>query len=60
MRPVIVLSIDAINNLSLVVTVIVGTKGENITRNYPTNVRISLAESGLRWKRSFYASKSVP
>jgi mRNA-degrading endonuclease toxin of MazEF toxin-antitoxin module len=42
-RPVLVLSIDAINRLPLVVTVVVGTKGENITRDYPTNVRFSPA-----------------
>lgn len=46
-RPVLVLSIDAINQLPLVVTVVVGTKGENIQRNYPTNVRVSSLESGL-------------
>jgi mRNA interferase MazF len=46
-RPVLVLSIDAINRLPLVVTVVVGTKGENVTRDYPTNVRLSPAESGL-------------
>ncbi len=46
-RPVLVLSIDAINQLPLVVTVVVGTKGENIQRNYPTNVRVSPLESGL-------------
>jgi mRNA interferase MazF len=34
-------------NLPLVVTVVVGTKGANIPRDYPTNVRISPAESGL-------------
>jgi len=38
-RPVLVLSIDAINQLPLVVTV-VGTKGANVTRDYPTNVRV--------------------
>jgi mRNA interferase MazF len=32
-RPVLVLSIDAINRLPLVVTVVVGTQGENITRD---------------------------
>jgi mRNA interferase MazF len=32
-RPVLVLSIDPINQLPLVVTVIVGTRGENVTRN---------------------------
>lgn len=36
-RPVLVLSIDAINKLPLVITVVVGTKGENISRDYPTN-----------------------
>jgi len=46
-RPVLVLSIDAINRLPLVVTVVVGTKGENVTRDYPTNVRVLARESGL-------------
>ena len=46
-RPVLVLSIGAINRLPLVVTVIVGTKGENVKRDYPTNVRVSSKESGL-------------
>src|SRR6266540_4703084 len=46
-RPVLVLSVDAINRLPLVVTVVVGTKGENVTRDYPTNVRVSIGESGL-------------
>ncbi|WP_414625256.1 type II toxin-antitoxin system PemK/MazF family toxin [Calothrix sp. CCY 0018] len=46
-RPVLVLSINSINNLPLVVTVTVGTKGANIKRDYPTNVRVSSDESGL-------------
>lgn len=46
-RPVLVLSVDAINKLPLVVTVVVGTKGENVPRDYPTNVRVSTGESGL-------------
>jgi mRNA interferase MazF len=46
-RPVLVISIDAINALPLVVTVVVGTKGENMPRDYPTNVRVSAEESGL-------------
>jgi mRNA interferase MazF len=46
-RPVLVLSIDEINKLPLVVTVVVGTKGTNISRDYPTNVRVSPTESGL-------------
>jgi mRNA interferase MazF len=46
-RPVLILSIDDINALPLVVTVIVGSKGENIRQNYPTNVRVTPEESGL-------------
>lgn len=46
-RPVLVLSIDAINRLPLVVTVVVGTKSENVSRDYPTNIRVSAVESGL-------------
>jgi mRNA interferase MazF len=46
-RPVPVLSIDAINHLPLVVTVVVGTRGERIPRDYPTNVRVTPEESGL-------------
>ncbi len=52
-RPVLILSINEINNAPLVVTVIVGTKGSNITRNYPTNVRISPEESGLLMETVF-------
>ncbi len=46
-RPVLVLSIDAINELPLVVTVVVGSKGANISRDYPTNVRLSAHATGL-------------
>ncbi|MDB9494779.1 type II toxin-antitoxin system PemK/MazF family toxin [Spirulina major CS-329] len=46
-RPVLVLSINKINSLPLVITVIVGTKGENIKQNFPTNVRVTSEESGL-------------
>ena len=46
-RPVLVLSIDAINRVPLVITVVVGTKGANISRDYPTNVRVAPADSGL-------------
>ncbi len=52
-RPVLVLSIDAINKLPLVVTVIVGTKGKNISRDYPTNVRVSPEDSGLQEETVF-------
>ena len=52
-RPVLVLSIDAINRLLLVVTVVVGTKGANVTRASPTNVRLSSAASGLPMETVF-------
>ena len=52
-RPVLVLSVDAINKLPLVMTVIVGTKGENVPRDYPTNVRVSARESGLSLETVF-------
>jgi mRNA interferase MazF len=43
-RPVLVLSIDAINRVPLVVTVVPGTDGAHIPRDYPTNIRISAAD----------------
>jgi mRNA interferase MazF len=46
-RPVLVVSADAINRQPLVVTVVVGTEAANVPRDYPTNVRVSAAESGL-------------
>ena len=46
-RPVLVVSSDAINALPLVVTVIPGTDGSKVRRDYPTNVRVPAAESGL-------------
>lgn len=52
-RPVLVLSVDSINRLPLVVTVVVGTKSANVTRDYPTNVRVSTAESGLPMETVF-------
>ncbi|MBD2455590.1 type II toxin-antitoxin system PemK/MazF family toxin [Nostoc sp. FACHB-87] len=52
-RPVLVLSIDPINQLPLVVTVVVGTKGENIKRDYPTNIRVSSNECGLPMETVF-------
>ena len=52
-RPVLVLSVDSINKLPLVVTVIVGTKGSNIPRDFPTNVRLSSKESGLPMETVF-------
>jgi len=52
-RPVLVLSVNAINRLPLVVTSVIGTKGENVARDYPTNVRISSTESGLPMETVF-------
>jgi len=46
-RPVLVVSTDAINRQPLVVTVIVGTDARNVPRDYPTNVRVTAAETGL-------------
>jgi len=44
-RPVLVVSSDAINDKPLVVTVVVGTSGENVALDYPSNVRVSAEES---------------
>lgn len=46
-RPVLVLSSDWINRLPLVVTVIAGTKGANVSKDYLSNVRLSPADTGL-------------
>src|ERR1035441_74108 len=46
-RPVLVVSSDAINGQPLVVAVIVGTDAANMQRDYPTNIRVTAAESGL-------------
>src|SRR5262249_11498720 len=44
---VLVLSGDVINRLALVMAVVVGTKGANVSRDYKTNVRVAPADSGL-------------
>jgi mRNA interferase MazF len=46
-RPVVVVSADALNALPLVVTAVVGTDAENVTRPYRTNVLVRASESGL-------------
>jgi len=46
-RPVLVVSSDAINAQPLAVTIVAGTGSEKIRRDYPTNVRVRAAESGL-------------
>ncbi len=57
-RPVLVLSIDAINQLPLVVTVVVGTKGENISRDYP-NFKIKGRKVDFLWKQFLSVFKFV-
>src|SRR4051812_8806220 len=52
-RPVLVISANAVNRLPLVVTVVVGTKGEKVARDYPINVRLSPAETGLEMETVF-------
>lgn len=46
-RPVLVVSSDAINRQPLVVTVVVGTRANNVPRDYPVNVRVGATETGL-------------
>jgi mRNA interferase MazF len=46
-RPVLVLSIDSINSLPLVATVVIGTKGQHVPQEYRTNVRVPPEDSGL-------------
>lgn len=54
-RPVVVMSADMINHLPLVVTVVIGTKGANISKDYSTNVRVPATESGLPDETVFMA-----
>lgn len=46
-RPVLVVSVDAINSLPLVVTVVVGTSAHHVARDYPVNVRLQAEMTGL-------------
>jgi len=46
-RPVLVVSVDAINAQPLVVAAVVGTDAKNVSRDYPVNVRVSADETGL-------------
>lgn len=52
-RPVLVVSSNTVNRLPLVVSVVVGTKGENVSRDYPTNVRVAAVDSGLPMETVF-------
>jgi mRNA interferase MazF len=46
-RPVLVVSVDAINRQPLVIAVVVGTDAKNVPREYPINVRLTAKETGL-------------
>lgn len=46
-RPVLVVSVDAINRQPLVATVVPGTNAKHLTRDFQTNVRVSARETGL-------------
>ena len=46
-RPVLVVSVDAINAQPLVATVVVGTDAKNVSRDYPVNIRLPAEETGL-------------
>jgi len=52
-RPVLVVSADAINRQPLVVTVVAGTDATHVSRDYPTNIRVPARESGLRKETVF-------
>ena len=54
-RPVLVLSIDSINQLPLVVTVVVGTIGSNVRQDFDTNVRVPAVDCGLPMETVFLA-----
>lgn len=46
-RPVLVVSVDSINALPLVITVVPGTKGTHVLHDFRTNVRVPPDDSGL-------------
>ncbi|MCP4419838.1 MAG: type II toxin-antitoxin system PemK/MazF family toxin [Chloroflexi bacterium] len=46
-RPVIIVSRDAINRNSSVIVIVPLTKAANVKRSYPNNVKISKDEGGL-------------
>lgn len=54
-RPVLVISCNDINRLPLVVSVIVGSRGEKLERDFWTTVRVPAAETGLKFDTVFYA-----
>ncbi len=52
-RPVVIVSSDEINSQPLVVMAVPGTGGERVRGDYPTNVRVTAQESGLRKETVF-------
>ena len=46
-RPAVVISSDSINDKRLVILVVPGTSGSNITADYPTNIRVPAGEANL-------------
>lgn len=53
-RPVLVVSVDTINSAPLVVTVVPGTSGSNVRKDYPHSVRIPASETGLSSETVFF------
>ncbi|MCB9076408.1 MAG: type II toxin-antitoxin system PemK/MazF family toxin [Anaerolineaceae bacterium] len=49
-RPVVIVSRDAINKNSSVIVVVPLTKATNVERNYPNNVTIAQGEGGLTFE----------
>ncbi|MCB0079000.1 MAG: type II toxin-antitoxin system PemK/MazF family toxin [Anaerolineales bacterium] len=49
-RPVVIVSRDAINKNSSVIVVVPLTKAANVKRNYPNNVTIPKGEGGLTFE----------
>ncbi|MFZ0546533.1 MAG: type II toxin-antitoxin system PemK/MazF family toxin [Candidatus Promineifilaceae bacterium] len=48
-RPVVIVSRDAINKNSSVIVVVPLTKAANVKRNYPNNVSIAKGEGGMTY-----------
>jgi mRNA-degrading endonuclease toxin of MazEF toxin-antitoxin module len=59
-RPVLVISIDAIYRRPLVVTVVVGTSGQNIPKDYPITVRVPREEADCLRRRYSSVSRCAP
>jgi mRNA interferase MazF len=54
-RPVVVISDAVVLNRPLVISVVPGTDGSNVRRDYPTTARVDPPESGLRLQTVFLA-----